>query len=258
MKDKIVVVTGAASGIGAQCARVLKSQGATVIGVDRNIPDAELVDQFIQVDLSDPNAIAVAVERVTTNVDGLCNIAGLPPTRGREAVLKVNFFGLRDFTEALLPRLNRGASIVNLASLAGAGWQDSIESVKAVIDCRDFERVESLCELLGIDDARSYFLSKEALIVWTMQNRWTWRDRDIRMNCVSPGPVETPIHQDFLATLGARAEEDMRLMERAGRPDDIAPLVAFLCSNASRWIRGSNIPCDGGMLSNILCESHGI
>lgn len=258
MKGKIVVVTGVASGIGAQCARVLKSQGAIVIGVDRNVPDAELVDQFVQADLSQPLSISAAAARVSPNIDAVCNIAGLPPTRGREAVLKVNFFGLRAFTEALLPKLNQGASIVNLASLAGAGWQDSIDSVKAVIGFRDFEHVGPFCELLDINDVRSYFLSKEALIVWTMQNRWTWRDRDIRMNCVSPGPVETPIHHDFLATLGARAEEDMRVMERAGRPDDIAPLVAFLCSNASRWIRGTNIPCDGGMLSNILCESHGI
>ena len=88
-------------------------------------------------------------------------------------------------------------------------------------------------------------------------NRWTWRDRGIRINCISPGPVETPILPDFLETLGERAEEDMRVMDRPGRPTDIAPLVAFLCSDGSQWIRGANIPCDGGMYQHILCESHG-
>ena len=88
--------------------------------------------------------------------------------------------------------------------------------------------------------------------------RWQWRARAIRMNAVSPGPVETPIHQDFLQTLGERAEEDMRLMERAGRPGDIAPLVTFLCGDESRWIQGANIPCDGGMAAHLLCQSIGL
>jgi NAD(P)-dependent dehydrogenase (short-subunit alcohol dehydrogenase family) len=91
-----------------------------------------------------------------------------------------------------------------------------------------------------------------------LQNRWTWRERGIRMNAVSPGPVDTPILKDFLQTLGARAEEDMRVMDRPGRPEDIAPVVAFLLSDASAWIRGANIPVDGGMSSHILCNLHGL
>jgi len=85
----------------------------------------------------------------------------------------------------------------------------------------------------GAEGGRSYFFSKEALVAWTLQNRWTWRARGIRMNAVSPGPVDTPILQDFVATLGARAEEDMRVMDRPGTPADIAPVVAFLLSDAS-------------------------
>ena len=77
------------------------------------------------------------------------------------------------------------------------------------------------------------------------------------MNSVSPGPVETPVLKDFLKTLGARAEEDMRTMDRAGRPSDIARVVSFLLSDGSAWIRGTNISADGGMYSNVLCRSHG-
>ena len=82
-----------------------------------------------------------------------------------------------------------------------------------------------------------------------MQNRWTWRDRSIRMNSVSPGPVDTPILPDFIETLGERAEEDMQVMDRPGQPADIAPVVAFLLSDGAGWIRGTNIPADGGMSS---------
>ena len=66
------------------------------------------------------------------------------------------------------------------------------------------------------------------------------------MNVVSPGPVDTPILKDFIATLEARAEEDMNTMDRPGKPGDIAPVVAFLLSDGSAWLRGTNVPVDGG------------
>ena len=75
------------------------------------------------------------------------------------------------------------------------------------------------------------------------------------MNTVSPGPVETPILGDFLQTLGERAKEDARLMERPGTAQDIAPVIAFMLSSESYWIRGANIPVDGGMAAHILASS---
>lgn len=258
VKGKTIVVTGAASGIGAETARLLKAGGAMVIAVDRNEPPAAMADRYVRADLSDPSSIRQAAKAVGSGIDGLCNIAGLPPTRGRVPVIRVNFLGLREFTEAMLPNFRNGAAIVNLASLAGIGWPEAGPAIRALIALRDFAGTEALCNAHKVDDGRSYFFSKEALIVWTMQNRWTWRDRGIRMNTVSPGPVQTPILQDFLDTLGARAEEDMRVMDRPGRPEDIAPVVAFLCSDDSRWIRGTNIPCDGGMGAHVLLNMTGL
>jgi len=75
---------------------------------------------------------------------------------------------------------------------------------------------------------------------------------------VSPGPVVTPILQDFLETLGERAAQDAKIMDRPGTPEDIAPVVVFLLSDGSAWIRGTNIPVDGGMSSHIACESTGL
>lgn len=254
-EGKRIVVTGAASGIGAETARQLKIGGAYVIGMDRNEPEAN-VDEFIQVDLSDPAAIDAAVAAVSSEVHGLCNVAGLPPTAGRLSVMKVNLLGLQRLTLGLLDKLADGASIVNVASLAGIGWPDAAEQVREWQEKGNFENVDKVCEELGVDDPRSYFFSKEVLVVWTMQNRWSWRDRGIRMNCVSPGPVDTPILADFIASLGERSEEDMRIMDRAGTPEDIAPVITFLCSDASAWIRGTNIHCDGGMSSHILTHKY--
>ena len=256
LEGKTIIVTGAASGIGAATAALVSSQGAEVISVDINEPKAA-VGRFVQADLTDRLSIDRLVAALPSGAQGLANIAGLPPTRPPEAVLKANLVGLKYLTMQLVPKLADGASIVNLASLAGLGWAESKDAVRASTDL-DFNEVGAFCIHHAIDGARSYFFSKEALIVWTMQNRWTWRSRGIRMNAVSPGPVDTPILKDFIATLGARAEEDMKTMDRPGKPGDIAPVVAFLLSDGSAWIRGANVPVDGGMYSNVLCGMHGL
>ena len=252
-KPKKVVITGASSGIGAECAHLFQAQGWRVVGIDRN-PVGRSDVEFFQIDLADPASIDNGICDIGSEIDALCNIAGLPPTASREAVLSVNFLGLRRLTESLIENFSPGASIVNLASLAGFGWPDRVPQIKKFIEEVEFDGVNAFCEEHGIDDAQSYFFSKELLIAWTALNRWTWRDRDIRMNCVSPGPVETPILADFVSTLGERAEEDMRIMDRPGRPDDIAPVVMFLAGENSKWIRGANIPADGGMYQHLLVE----
>ena len=258
VKGKRILVTGSSSGIGWETARVLSKQGAEVLGVDLN-KKFDHVEEFYRADLSDEATIDALVDVLPDGIDGLVNNAGLPPTKDAGLLLKVNLIGLKHLTFRLIPKLNNGASIVNVASLAGTRWPDAVDAIKAS-DTLGFQNVDDFIGRWRVssEGGRSYFFSKEALIVWTMQNRWTWRDRGIRMNSVSPGPVETPILGDFLQTLGARAAEDRKIMDRPGRPEDIAPVIMFLLSDVSAWIRGTNIPADGGMSSNILCGMHGL
>ena len=257
LKDKQIVVTGCASGIGKETAKLIKQLGGDVLGVDRTKTD-DYVDELYLADLSDRRTIKSLIMALPTGIDGIANIAGVPPTAPAELVLKVNLCGLKYFTEGLIPKLNDGASIVNLASLAGFGWPDAVSAISAS-DSLEFEDVDRFIRTYNItnDGGRSYFFSKEALIVWTMKNRWSWRDRGVRMNCVSPGPVETPILKDFVETLGERAAEDMSVNDRAGRPDDIAPVVCFMLSDMTHWFRGANLTLDGGMSSHILQNIHG-
>ena len=258
LKGKTIVVTGAASGIGAECARVLKARGATVVGADLNdCAQTPGVDRALRVDLSDPADIDRLVRDIGSGADALCNIAGLPSLPDAAKVLQVNFLAVRRLTLALVPTLRDGASVVNMASLAGRKWADSRDDIRELAALPDFQSAADFCEKRSVGGLRAYFLSKEALLAWTMQNRWIWRDRGIRMNCVCPGPVETPLLDRLMQDIGDHNIEARQRMDRAGTPADIAPMVAFLCADESRWMRGAALPCDGGLSAHMLLNEAG-
>lgn len=255
LTGKTIAVTGSSSGIGAETVDLLKSYGARVIGFDKQVAHPINTDEFIQVDLADPDSIEAAVAATPCKVDALCNVAGIPPTLPEPLVLQVNFTGLRHFTERMIDHLNEGAAIVNCGSMAGFGWQENLYQVKAFMALRDFDDVTEFVADQEIQGAKSYMLSKEALVAWTHKCWDRWKDKGIRMNTVSPGPADTPILKDFIEALGQRAEDDLNTL-RAGRVEEIAPLIAFLCSDASQWLRGANIPVDGGLAASALCQKH--
>ena len=91
-----------------------------------------------------------------------------------------------------------------------------------------------------------------------MQNRWTRRDRGINTNAISSGAVDTPILKDFIETLGARAKENMRVLDRPATPGDIAPVVAFALGDEAKWFRGANLTVDGGMFLHVMANIHQI
>ncbi|WP_217284122.1 SDR family NAD(P)-dependent oxidoreductase [Brucella pituitosa] len=123
LTGKTIVVTGVSSGIGAETARTIKRQGGTVIGVDRN-PAGEAVDSFFQADLSSRDSIDALVASLPHGIDGLANIAGVPPTAPPEVVVAVNVVGLWHLTEKLVSKMSENGAIVSIASLAGVGWAD--------------------------------------------------------------------------------------------------------------------------------------
>ncbi len=122
LRNKTIVVTGAASGIGAEVARLARFQGATVIGMDRNEPGLTL-DGFVAVDMSQTASIDAAIAQLPQRVDALCNIAGVPGTADPALLAKVNYLGLRHLTEGVLPEamlaaLKPGAVVPALLVLA--------------------------------------------------------------------------------------------------------------------------------------------
>ncbi len=247
MQERTYAVTGVASGIGANLARILKMQGHRVIGFDiRETRDN--LDRFIALDLNDADSIAKAAAAVDTPLDGLCNNAGLPPREGlEEAILQVNFLGTRDFTHAMLPHLGAGGSIVNLASRAGHGWREGADQVKRLAGLRRRDQLAGFVAAENIDATRCYNLTKEAVILWTVAEAEAMVGRGLRINSLSPGGVSTGILEDFQRAFGAMMAKNVVRAGRPGAPEEVAEIAAFLLSPASNWIKGADIAIDGGM-----------
>lgn len=256
---KTIVVTGVSSGIGRRTAELAGQLGAEVIGIDRVKP-AQVFGAFLEGDLSTPEGVAAIAAALPARLDSLCNVAGVSGQTGAAHTLAVNFFGLRALSEALAPKLREGGSIVNVASIAGYGWRSNPDRAKGVAGTQGFPDPASIVAEFGIPNEAGYPVSKEILLVWTMMaaHQAQFKARGIRVNAVSPGPVETPILTQFRAVLGdARVNSDIDRVGRAGTAADIAPVVLFLCSDAARWINGANIAADGGLEAAITAEING-
>jgi NAD(P)-dependent dehydrogenase (short-subunit alcohol dehydrogenase family) len=256
---KTILVTGVSSGIGARTAELAGQMGADIIGVDLRRPSA-FTGSFIEADLSSPQAIEAVVKRLPPRIDALANVAGVSGNMGAVLTLAVNFYGLRALTEAVAPRIRDGGAVLNVASIAGFGWRANLQRTRDLAGVQGFPDVAAIVREFGIADEVGYPVSKEALLLWTFRAAHLplFRARGIRVNAVSPGPVETPILQEFRAVLGdARVDSDIARVGRAGTAPDIAPAILFLCSDGARWINGANLPVDGGLEASISAEVMG-
>lgn len=253
-----VALTGGATGIGAAVAAKLAAAGAHVVAFDLNEPQGN-VDRWIATDLGDPASISKAVAESDGPYDALINNAGLPPRPGLEqTILSVNFLGLVQMTNAMIPMLKKGGSVVNTASRAGAAWRDNIDQVKALIALKDPSQLSPFIAAHAIDHIRAYNLSKEAVIAWSMAQTERLIALDLRMNTVSPAAVSTGILDDFETAFGERMARNVARVGRPGLPEEVADLIVFLASPESGWLKGNDFIIDGGMSALAVVDQLGL
>jgi len=245
-----VVAGGGGTGMGAAVAELLRQLGADVTVLDLREPSS-LTVAFHKTDLGDPDAIHAAVDRLDGTVDVLFNCQGIsgaaPGARGID-VMRVNFLGVRELTEALLPRMAAGGAVASISSAGGLGWPRRLETIGELLDTADFDEGLRWCEeqsdaVLAPAFPKAYAFSKQALIVWTMRRAVTAIGAGIRINCSSPGSTRTAMATDF-------PDEGVDYMNRpSGRessPEEQAWPLVFLNSAAASYVNGVNLVVDGG------------
>lgn len=249
-RGRRVAVTGVASGIGAALVAQLSELGAEVVGLDTQLPTVA-VNAFHTVDLSSPESIDAATAAVGP-VDALFNVAGVSSGIGNPLlVVKINFLGMRQLTEALVPTMPAGGCVVNVASLAASEYASNIAVVADLLATKDFADGVTWCQ--EHPDALAdggYRLSKQAIILYGMAAAVRWGPRGIRINCSAPGVTETPILDQLRSAYGQDYLDSFEApLGRVSTPDEQAAVLAFLGSPAAGYITGQVIWADGGILA---------
>jgi NAD(P)-dependent dehydrogenase (short-subunit alcohol dehydrogenase family) len=251
--DRVVVLTGTSSGMGAAAHQLFLRAGATVHTVDvvsTSVPLESDRSILHRCDLGDRDAVDRLVGELPNRVDALVNCAGVP-NGGRfsaEQVMRVNWLGLRHLTERLVDRMDDGAAVVHVASTAGRDWATRRDHHEALMAAASFDDgldwVRANAEVIG----DGYAFSKEAVQFYTLWRSVQLLPRGIRMNSICPGITDTSIYEDFRRGVGEDVLDHARAVAgRIASPDEMAPAMLFLADHASSsYINGVNLNIDRG------------
>lgn len=247
LKDKNAVVTGGGSGIGKAVALIFARQGANVYVVDLNKESAEEVVKEIHSEggkavacicnvtsQKDVQGVFGAIDKINilVNCAGISHIGRADNTSEEDfdRIYNVNVKGTYNCLFAGIPILKKtgGGVILNMSSIAA---------------------------VVGLPDRFAYSMSKGAVYAMTLSVAKDYLQDNIRCNCISPARVHTPFVDNFLAKTYPGKEKEMfdklsktQPIGRMAKPDEIAGLILYLCSDEASFITGSDYPIDGGFI----------
>lgn len=240
LDGKVVIVTGAAGGLGRATVDLLVSRGARVLAEDispdvRSLACAEVAALVGDVGEEQTafEAVSTAVERfgglhaLVNNAAAILSkdILSTSPDEWNQ-LMRTNVTGAFHHCRAVMPRLReqKSGSIVNVSSISG---------------------------LVGLPQQAAYCASKGAVVQLTRQLAVEYAGDNVRVNSVAPGAIDTPFLSRHLAAqpdpaAAAAAVDAAHPLGRASEPSEIAEIIAFLVSDASSYITGAIISADGG------------
>jgi NAD(P)-dependent dehydrogenase (short-subunit alcohol dehydrogenase family) len=247
LSGKTALITGAASGIGAACAKLFKAEGARVAGVDLDTTSLDRLSEYLDfsqsLDVTNKASVDALTDTVASqfgSIDILINSAGITSRNlpadiswedGWQLVMDVNVKGTLLISAAVMNtqrKAKRGGSIVNLSSIYGQVGRPPL--------------------LIGSPDP--YTHSKGAVIQMTRDLAISGAPDNIRVNALCPGFIETPL------TSGLRDDEtmnqkliDLHPLGRLGKANEVAQCALFLGSDESSFVTGTSLAVDGGYLA---------
>ena len=257
---RTALVVGAASGMGAACAKALNEAGYELIVADLSLDALQPVAnalgaRAIATDVADSASVANLAKQCAGGIDVLVHSAGLSMSMASfERIIAVNLGGTARILDAFQSLMRPGGAAVCFASIAGHMVGDVADSTRAALDKPLAQDLADNVSRTLPQEARipgmAYGLSKLGVLRLVQRTGVAWGPHRVRVCSVSPGLIETP-----MGNLERNAEADAAValapVPRAGRPDEVADLVTFLCSEKAGFLTAIDIIIDGGWISAI-------
>ena len=198
-----------------------------------------------------------AVDQIGGRIDGLFNCAGLAGSKFPDLdVMLVNLVGMRHLAELVAARMEPGAAIASISSTAGSGYLMNIGTWLPLVTLPGFDAAKQWCETHPEEISGGYGPSKEAIIIWTFWASFALAEKGIRVNCISPGPTDTPMMPDFEQYVGKEFMDNFPVpLGRRSTPDEQAWPLIFLNSKLASYITGENLVTDGGTMGAVMTGS---
>ena len=249
---RVVVSGGGGAGMGAAAVEGLAELGAEIHVLDLKEPPIDVASHQ-SADLREPDAVAAAIENIGGRIDALFNCAGLPgPPFSDLDVMLVNYAAPRHLASLVAPHMPDGGAICSISSTAGSAYLMTMEKWMPLVQTPDFASAKAWLEEHPDDIAGGYAQSKEALILWTMWAAKGFAAQNIRLNCISPGPTDTPMMPAFESFAGpGLIDLFAQGLGRRSTPAEQAWPMIFLNSDAASYVTGENLNTDGGTISAI-------
>jgi len=246
---KRVIVTGAASGMGAATAALLVELGADVTALD--VKPTELAGvTSVLIDLRDERSIQSVADGIQGPIDAVFSVAGLPGAPFSDVdTVTVNFIGARHLIEALVPKMQPGSAAACVASNAGLGWQQELETLIPFVAIENFDEAKKWVVENPKIVVQGYLFSKKAINAWVAWRAAGLLKLGIRLNCTNPGPTETAMMPFFEDQNGKELiDAFVGPSGRRSTAEEQAWPLLFLNSPHSSYIAGEALHVDAGFL----------
>ena len=246
------LVVGGATGMGAAVAKLVGDLGAEVSVID--VADVDYpVERAFKADLRDRASVDEAVAGLVAlgaPIDAVFSCAGVAD--GTPGLMLINFIAQRHILQQLIGSglIRRGGGVVMISSVAGLGWERNLATVLEFLDTPDWD---SAARWVDEHAADNYSFSKQAINAYVAREAFPLLQGGVRINAVLPGPTDTPLARANADTwLGFGADYREAAGVDALSAEQVASVMAFLCSPAASGVNGTTVLVDSGHVSSGL------